>query len=57
MFIVDLIKAFKGDYKKEEEVTLKPVVVDINQLPKESQDWIRRCYNKKNGLNENNREA
>ena len=49
MFIAELIKAFiSKEEKKEIPVTVHEV--DINNLPKESQEWIRRCYNKKNGI-------
>ena len=47
MFIIELVKAFiNGEEKKENSVTVHEI--DINKLPKESQEWIRRCYDKKN---------
>jgi len=49
MFIVELIKAFIRKDEKE-EIPVKVHKIDINKLPKESQEWIRRCYNKKNGI-------
>ena len=49
MFIIDLIKAFKNREEKEKEIPVR--AVDINKLPKESQEWIRRIYNTKNKKN------
>ena len=53
MFIIDLIKAFKKGSKKEEnKIPVKEVEVDFNRLPKDTQDWIRKMYDKKNEITE-----
>ena len=49
MFIVELVKAFINKDEKK-EVPVEVHMVDINKLPKESQEWIRRCYDKKNNV-------
>ena len=43
-------KMQKENKKLKKELEVKETSVDISQLPKETQDWIRRCSEKKNGL-------
>ena len=51
MFIIELIKAFRNkEEKKELPVTVH--TIRFEKLPEKTQDWIKRCYNKKNGIKE-----
>ena len=43
-------KITRKKVEKKIEVTTK--TVDIKDLPKETQDWMKRVYNKKNGIKE-----
>lgn len=48
--IKDVVEIIRIWNKKENKPEIEVHEIDFNKLNPEVQDWIKRCYNKKNGI-------